>query len=342
MARALVTSVQSYATFKGWALPVLQTYAARSLRTKSNALYQLCYTRTLHPDLPPKEPLRNQDMLWAMLGLSSGASNHKVRAQRTGTMNVAGCAMEYRRSLAGPGIILSSEAVGATHDYLHVYALNNRVEGSNWRVAANVKPVDIPEVTRRMAQVLDFFANCGHFKVTAPGSASKPDSMIMYLAHDGAYAQTEQAVRDALDGLAIQETFAPMWNELAPGVAVGAEPPKVQNAGGSSFGSYRCLLTAMAFDWAVQNHVPGHPENLTAQDFGAAMDAFFNRYGVPTNAPHDQYQLVIGVAPQPPAARTSYITQGEWDAYLAAFAISNGVAANTYAGRAIENCPVIV
>lgn len=342
MARAPVTSVQSYATFKAWALPVLQAYAARSLRTKSDALYQFCYTRSLHPDLPPKMALRNRDLLWGMLGLTGGVSNHKVAAQRSGTMNVAGCAMEYRRTLAETGILLSDKALGATNDYLHVYALDNRIESINWRVAANVEPVDIPEATRRMAQVLDQFDNAGHFKVTAPGSASKPDSTIMYLDHDGAYAATEQAVRNALEGLSIQQTFAPMWNELAPGVAVGAEPPSVQNANGSSFGTYRCLLSAMAFDWAVQNHVPGHPENLTAQDFGAAMDAFFNRYGVPANAPHDQYQLVIGVAPQLPAARTSYITQGEWDAYLAAFAISNGLAANSYAGRAIENRPVIV
>lgn len=339
MARAPVTSVQSYATFKTWALPVLQAYATRSLRTKSKMLYRLCYTRSLHPDLPPKEPLRNQDLLWAMLGLCAGIGNHKVRVQGEGDMNVAGCAMEYRRSLGGPGIVLSDRAVGATHGYSHVYALNNRAEANNWRVAANVEPVDIPEVTRRMAQVLDHFANCGHFKVTAPGSASKPDSMIMYLTHDGNYAATEQAVRDALGGLAIQETFAPMWNELAPGVAVGAEPPKIQNVGGSSFGSYRCLLSAMAFDSAVLTHVPGQPQNLTVGDFETEVDAFFDLYGVPAIAPHDQYQLVIGAGANP---RTAYLTQGEWDAYLSAYAISKGRPANTYIGSAIQNRPVIV
>jgi len=342
MARAPLTSVQSYATFKTWALPVLQTYAARSLRTKSNALYQLCYTRSLHPDLPPKEPLRNQDLLWSMLGLTNGAGCRRIRAQNLGTMNVAGCAMEYRRSLASPGIVLSNEATRVTHDYLHAYALNNRAEGNNWRVAANVMPVDIPEVTRRMAQVLDHFANCGHFKVTAPGGAGKPDSMIMYLAHDGNYAATEQAVRAALDGLAIQETFAPMWNELAPGVAVGAEPPKIQGVGGSSFGSFRCLLTAMAFDAAVQAHVAGHPQNLTVQDFEAEVDAVFARYGVPVNAPHDQFQLVIGNVPQNPAARTSYISQNQWDVYLSAYAISKGRPANAYNGQAIQNRPAII
>jgi len=339
MPRALVTSVQSYDTFKGWALPVLQANAARSVRTKTNALYQLCYTRSQHPNLPPKTPLRNQDLLCGLLGVCSGVGNHKVRAQKSGTMNVGGCAMEYRRALAEPGIVLSDLAFGARRDYLHVYALNNRVEANNWRVAANVDPVDIAEAARRQTQVLDQFANAGHFKVTAPGGAGKPDSMIMYMQKDGAYAATRDAVVGALEGLSIQETFAPMWDELAPGVAVGAEPPKIQNVGGSSFGSYRCLLTSMAFDWAVQNHVPGHPENLTVGDFENAVDAYFNRYGVPVAAPHDQYQLEIGAGANP---RTAYLSLVQWEEYLDAYAISNRQTAGTYTGAAIDNRPVIV
>jgi len=331
--------VQSYATFKGWALPVLQAYAARSLRTKSNALYQLCYTRSLHPDLPPKMALRNRDLLWGMWCLTGGVSNHKVAAQRSGTMNLAGCAMEYRRTLAETGILLSDKAFGATNDYLHVYALDNRIESINWRVAANVTPVDIPEATRRMAQVMDHYNNTGHFKVTGPGDASKPDAFIMYMQKDGAYAATRDAILAALNGLSIQATFAPMWDELSPGIAVAAEPPQVEGETGSSFGSYRCLLTTMAFDYAVATHAGGDAQVLTAPDFGGEVDNYFNLYGVPVGAPHDQYQLEIGAGVDP---RTSYLTAGQWNAYLRAYALSEGWAADSLLGQGVDNNTPIV
>lgn len=345
MARAPVTSVQSYATFKGWALPVLQTYANRSVKTKSDALYKYCYTRTQHPGLAAKQILNNRDLMMGMLSLAMGVNQHKVRAQKNWqTLNVAGCAMEYQRTLQEPGIVLSDQALNATRDYLHVYPANGRVEDNNWRIAANVWPIDIPEVARRMCQVSDQFANAGHFKVTGPGAAGKPDSIILYMTKDIAYNATNAAVLAALQDLNIQETFAPMWNELAPGIAVGAEPPKVQGASGPSFGSYRCLLTTMAFNDAVANLAGGIAANLTAPQFSQTVDAYFDRYGVPAIAPHDQFQIVIGVAPNPLAPRTSYITQQNWDDYLTAYAQSKGKPDDTYtnANAGVENRTPIV
>lgn len=345
MARPPVTSVQSYATFKAWALPVLQAYANRSVRTKSDALYSNCYTRTQHPGLAAKEVLRNRDLMWGMLSLSMGVNQHKVRAQKNWqTLNMSGCAMEYQRTLQEPGIILSDQALNATRDYLHVYATNGRVEDNNWRIAANVWPIDIPEVARRMCQVLDQFANAGHFKVTGPGAAGKPDSTILYMTKDAAYNATNAAVLTALQDMNIQETFAPMWDELAPGIAVGSEPPKVQGASGPSFGSYRCLLTTMAFDDAVANLAGGNAALLTALQFEPVVDTYFDRYGVPSIAPHDQWQIVVGAAPLAPAPRTSYITQQYWDDYLTAYARSKGLAGNTYVNvnAAVENRTPIV
>ncbi|HEY9080453.1 T3SS effector HopA1 family protein [Magnetovibrio sp.] len=342
MARDPLSSVDSYTTFKGWALPVLKAHAGDDMDEKCEALYNECYTRSLHPAVPPKMVLRNRDLFYGMLSLCNGVGNHKVAAQSYGILNVAGCAMEYRRTLTETGIVLSNQALGASDDYLHVYALDDRDETVNWRVAANVVPVDIPEATRRIAQVMDHFANVGHFKATAPADAAKPDSVIVYMLKDGAYAATRDAVLNALAGLNIQETFAPMWDELSPGIAVAAEPPQVEGEGGSSFGTYRCLLTAMAFDYAVQTHAGGQAQNLTPLDFGGEVDIYFARYGVPNNAPHDQYQLVIGNQPQVPAARTAYVSQNQWDAYLRAYALSKGDPADTYIGQGVDNNPVII
>jgi len=318
---------------------VLQANAGASVEDKCDVLYDDCYTRSLHPTVPPKAVLRNQDLFYGMLSVCGGVGDHKVAAQNSGIMNVGGCAMEYRRTLAGPGIVLSDKALGATNDYLHVYALDDRDEDVNWRVAANVTPVDIPEVTRRMAQVMDHYGNTGHFKVTGPGNADKPDSVIMYMLKNDVYDATRDAILYALEGLSIQATFAPMWNELSPGIAVAAEPPQVEGEAGSSFGSYRCLLTTMAFDYAVATHAGGDAQALTAPDFGDEVDNYFNLYGVPVGAPHDQYQLEIGVGVDP---RTSYLTAGQWDAYLRAYALSQGWAADSLLGQGVDNNTPIV
>lgn len=343
MPRPNITSAQSFATFKQWAFPVLVASANRSVRTKRRRIYDQCYAAAAQ-----KIELRGAEKWMAMLSLSQGVVNHRVSIQGHGEMNVGGCATEYRMVLGMNGVELSEQAQLAARRYLHVYPADGRVEANNWRVAANVMPQDIPEIARRMTRVEDQFANAGHFKVTPPGTAGKPDSMILYMQKDGAYDATRNATLAALNGLSIQEVFTPMWNELAPGVAVGAEPPKIEdnnnaaNTSGSSFGTFRCLLTVMAFNDALANNAGGNAGNLTFQDFSDMVDTYFDRYGVPHGTPHDQYQLVIGVAPMVPAPRTAYLTQQQWDDYLTAYALNEGVAGNTYNGWVIQNRPAIV
>ena len=94
------------------------------------------------------------------------------------------------------------------------------------------------------------------------------------------------------------------------------------------------------FDVAEAQHAQGQPQTLTQNDFDAAVDAHFARYEVPVAAPHDQYQLVIGAVPQNPVACTAYIRQQQWEAYLDAYAIAKGRAANTCHGQTVANGPV--
>lgn len=345
MARPPRPSTVSYASFKAGALPILKQCAQHhyTFKQKTDAVYDYCYTRALDPDVPAKVSLRNGDLLGGMLSFANGVGAHRVDIQSFGTMNVSGCAMEYRRALSETGIMLSEQARETTNRYLHVYALDERDEQLNWRISANVLPVDIPEITRRMCAVMARHANAGHFKVSPPSLTDKPDSMILYMDKNPAYDATRDDVRQALRGLGIQETFSCMWEELAPGIAVAAEPPSIEDGTIFSFGTYRCMLTVMAFDWAVHNNAGDDAQALGIGDFGTALDTYFNRYGVPTIAPHDQLQIIVGVAPHLPAARTVYLTDGARDALLEASALSQGLAQNTYvdAGAGIVNPPAI-
>ena len=364
MARAPRTSVATYTTFKNlaWAQLGAPVNAALGTRAKTNLFYNQCYTPSLDPGLPAKVALQGYDLYNAMAGILNGAGmGRRIRCQGNGwpVLNNAAMLAEYQawatyewwepisyftcRLIGNPQPApLSNIAQRSMGAYLHIYSNDNpaRVEDNNWRIAFNILPQNLAAAVAALCPVMDAHGDIGHFKISAPGTVGKPDSLIVYMNKNaGTYAGIYAAVVGAIGGLGMQETFAPMWDEFALGQAVAAEPPKVQGVGGASFGTFRCILTTMAHEHAVQNVAGGNAAALTGAQFRAAVDTYFNRYGVPTAAPHDQYQIVIGAVPHGgAAARTVYITQAQWDEYLTAYGAYKQVNAM---GRGVRNRAVI-
>lgn len=364
MARAPRTSAASYTTFKNlaWAQLGSPANAALNTRAKTSLFYDNCYTPTLDPGLAAKVALQGRALCLQMAGIFTATGNvRQVKRQRGGgawpVLNNAALATAYQawadwywwepisyltcRLIGNPQpAALSNDAQRAMGAYLHIYpAAGPRALVPNWRIAFNILPQNMAAAVAALCPVMDAHADIGHFKISAPGTVGKPDSLIVYMNKTaGTYAGIYAAVVGAVGGLGVQETFAPMWDEFALGQAVASEPPKVQGVGGVSFGTFRCILTTMAHEDAVQNVVGGNAAALTGAQFRTAVDTYFNRYGVPIAAPHDQYQIVIGAAPVPAAARTVYITQAQWNEFLTAYGAYKQVNAM---GHAVQNRPVI-
>ncbi|HEY9080455.1 hypothetical protein [Magnetovibrio sp.] len=346
MARAPRTSAASYALFKqrAWAELTQPATAAMNTGQKSTQLYRNCYTPLLDA-VPAKVPLAGRDLLTAMqtllfnAGLTNAGNARRVHIQGGNDLtNVERLEYEAWSDYLGHWAItrllccclvsepedLSANAIAGQRGYLHIYAAGGRVENNNWRVAFNIHPVDIPAAVGAVCPILDANADIGHFKVSAPGSASKPDSLIVYMRRRAAtYAGIRAALVTALQNLQIQQTFAPMWEEFQLGMAEAAEPPRVTwpTAGHGisiSFGRFRCLVTAIAFETALAQVAGGVLGNLTQPQFDARVDLAFPIYGMPIATPHDQNQLALAA------------NNADNQAFMQAFALYKNRAANTY------------
>ena len=348
MARLPRTSAASYALFKqrAWAELSQPVTAAMNTGQKSTQLYQRCYKPSLDA-VPAKAPLAGRALLVAMqtllfnAGLTNGGNARVVHIQGGNDLtNVE--RLEYQAwadylnhwaitrflcccMLPQPAI-LSADAVAGQRGYLHIYAAGGRVENNNWRVAFNIHPADIPAAVAAVCPILDNNADIGHFKVSAPGTAGKPDSLIVYMRRRTAtYAGIRGALVTALQNLHIQETFAPMWNEFQLGMAEAAEPPRAAwpaaHNRSISFGRFRCLATAIAFETALAQDAGGVLGTLTQHQFDARVDLAFPIYGVPILAPHDQNQLALVAG------------NADNQAFMRAFALYKNRAANYYTNR---------
>ncbi|MBL4614258.1 MAG: hypothetical protein JKY27_05215 [Magnetovibrio sp.] len=350
MARVPRTSNASYTIFQQHAWAQLSNVANAGLNTgqRSTLLYRDCYTPSLDV-VPAKIPLVNRALVVAMqslllnAGLTNAANLRRVKIQGGNDLTNVN-RLEYQawvtylnhwavtrflcRKLLHVPAALSLEADRGRRAYLHIYAAGGRAENNNWRVAFNIHPSDIPAAVAAVCPILDAHADIGHFKVSAPGTASKPDSLIVYMRRQAAtYAGIRLALENALQPLNIQETFAPMWNEFGLGMAEAAEPPRVAwpnpGAGRSSvsFGRFRCLTTAVAFETAIAQDAAGVEANVTQVQFNTRMDLAFPIYGMALANPHDQGQL-------------AYVAgNAENDAFMRAFALYKNSPANTYTAR---------
>lgn len=87
-------------------------------------------------------------------------------------------------------------------------------------------------------------------------------------------------------GFHIVQQFGPIWNELAEGLAVCAEPPE----GGGSFGNFRTILAYQAY-LLMRKQFCQLRQN--AGNYGATTDALYNHFGIPAAAnPQNQNALV--------------------------------------------------
>ncbi|MEG3619670.1 hypothetical protein V5T82_14480 [Magnetovibrio sp. PR-2] len=346
MARAPRTSAASFALFKTCAWNQLSNpaNAGGTFRHKAKTLlYDNCYTPSLDPALPPKVALQNRALYLQMQGIFTAVgAGRQIRRQRNGAwpvLNAANLATEYQAwadwewwetiTWLTCGLVANPQPAALSHNaqramgaYLHVYATGGRVENNNWRIAFNILPQNIAAAVAAMCPVLDGNADIGHFKVSAPGTVGKPDSLIVYMRNNPAtYAGIRAAILGAVGGLGMQATFAPMWEEFALGQGEGGEPPRVAWNGGAnrssiSFGTYRCILAVMAFDTALAN--AGGLGGLTQVAFDGQVDQVFQNYGLAPANPHDQQALNFAAG------------QALNDAFMTAYAGYRGVAGNTY------------
>ena len=349
MARPPRTSAASYALFKqrAWAELSQPATAAMNTGQKSTQLYRNCYVPLLDV-VPAKVRLTGVPLLGAMQTLLNNAGltnagNARVVHIQGGNDLTNNHRLEYQAwsdylshwavtrflccCLLPQPAGMSADALAGQRGYLHIYAAGGRVENNNWRVAFNIHPSDIPAAVAAVCPILDANADIGHFKVSAPGTASKPDSLIVYMRRQAAtYAGIRAALVAALQNLNIQETFAPMWEEFQLGMAEAAEPPRVTWPGAAhdisiSFGRFRCLATAIAFETALAQDAAGVLGNLTQVQFNARVDLALPIYGVPIATPNDQNQLALAA------------NNADNQAFMQAFALYKNRAANTYTNR---------
>ncbi len=296
----------AFAYFVGLANPA-HPNAGRSAR----ALYRR-YS-SYHPDplIAPKVPLAGDPLYTALSNLINNIGNHVVRVQSDdwNLLDNAAVRQEYQSRLGGQLNPLSRSALATQSSYLHVYPTGTVATApdsvtlpagrpgaapigggggpdlprNNWRIGINVEPSSMAAAVAALVGIMDNNADINHIKFAAPGTAGKPDSVIIYLRKsDNTYAGIRDAVEAAVAGLNIQHKFSPMWNEIANGFAEAAEPPK----GGSSFGGYRCNLAVLAYLELLAAGV-----NVTINNYLAYMQRTFSIFGIPVQLPHRQGPL---------------------------------------------------
>lgn len=212
---------------------------------------------------------------------------------------------------------------GVLDSYLHVYPIGTEISkygyvtqtkyrrAGNWRIGINVKPTSIAMAASRLMDILDNNKVIDHIKFESPDVVGKPDSVIIYLSKGGKhgankneYARIRTLIQNAftpgkndIKSIEVLPKFAPMWNEFKPGIAEAAEPPRY----GGSFGTYRCILTYLAF--------PKHKDKAAKLTEDAYLDRVgdvFEIFGIPDDSPHEQGPLT-----EPPfdkAVQTTFLT----------------------------------
>lgn len=267
-----------------------------------------------HPNLQvaPKVPLVGNALYTALDNLINNVGNRVIRVQSDSlkVMDNAGVRQEYQNRLAGQLNPFTGSADATQWSYLHVYPtgttgtagqrpitlpagrpgvrLSNgqpdpNYPPNNWRIGVNVEPNSMAAAVAALMLIMDNNVDINHIKFSAPGTAGKPDSVIVYLRKKGlTYLGIRGLVQAAVGLLNIQHKFSPMWNEFVDGFAEAAEPP----IGGGSFGSFRCNLAVLAYYYLLDSG-----DGLTINNYLAWTDTIFEIFGIPQFSPHDQGPL---------------------------------------------------
>lgn len=250
------------------------------------------------PKVQAKVSLKDKALYNAMITFIDNAANKVVRVQGDdwSVLDNVGVRKEYVKRRDDKKFVLSTQAQRALRTYLHVYPAgatnqksnkvtmpNGRPDPNNWRIGINVKPDSIAAALAVLAPIMDSTPDIHHIKFAAPGTAGKPDSVIIYMRKkDKTYTGIRTQVQAALGGLNLQSKFSPMWNEFANGVAEASEPPK----NGGSFGTYRCILAYLAYYFLQLTN-----DDMTPEDYLGWCDAIFEIFGIPQFEPHQQGPL---------------------------------------------------
>ncbi len=317
----MVTSAASYAIFKNraWARLNNNAYAAMAIPNLMDELYDNCYSQPTVVPVPAKVALTGRPLLQKMRDICAnyGAARDVLNQSTRALINAPNLSDVYDDRdaylgaswfvklcccccMSGSSALTAAER-SATTAYLHAYQTPpTQNPPINWRIVANVVPTDLDQAVTEACTIIDNYkAEINEFKISAPGFAGKPDSLIFYMDNTtGNYNAIRNAIQLQIGALTLQGTCAPMVDELMPGLGECSEPPLIQwnSAGGNdpgefqfSFGTYRCFLTAMAYQSALAT--AGGLVHLNQGAFNNEVDAMFARYGVPIANPHTQQAI---------------------------------------------------
>lgn len=281
------TSAQSFADFRTAAWSYLNSSPLDDPRADIRALYRIY--RKYNPDgLPAKQALTGSPLDQAMVDLIANTGTREVKIQlgdRWPVMAKTVLSDIYSGRNTVPSRSAKALADTASAAYLHVYPARARARDNDWRIGVNVKPDEIAEAVADLCPIMDRYDHIDHVKFSAPGLAGKPDSVIVYMKKDSDYTAILHDVTDAIGAYDLQASFAPMWNEVAPGLAEAAEPPRK----GGSFGSYRCIVVYIGY-WilATDPDGGGRPKR---DAFELWLDAALVSFGISPETPHVQSAL---------------------------------------------------
>tara|TARA_R110002072_G_scaffold77215_3_gene180391 strand:- start:921 stop:1913 length:993 start_codon:yes stop_codon:yes gene_type:complete len=293
------TSTQSFNDFAAavWAY-LNANFDADEVQDNVSHLYGQIYS-TYNPDaLPAKSPLTGEKLYTALLATISNSGDRVVRVQKDhwSVMDKDALNLAYQQRKEGKINPLDDQASRARSSYLHIYPTGtttngnkiipptDRAKDNNWRLGINVKPNNIAQAVLDLCPIMDQHKDIDHFKVSAPGGARKPDSVIIYMKNDPqTYATIRDAVWDKAKDYDLQPSFSPMWNELESGFAEAAEPP----VDGGSFGTYRCLVAYLCYWWlSIEEGT-----KPTRDDYLLWLTAVLVSFGITPTAPHKQEPL---------------------------------------------------
>jgi len=184
-------------------------------------------------------------------------------------------------------------------DYIHAYPANPAA-GSDWRIALNVMPGDIPKAMTLCRPLLYQSSAIDHLKFLPPGKTAKCDTVLCFLKKDDSYDALRGQFMTIANQLALQPCVGAMWQEDPdkPGFGEASEPP--QDLGVyMAFTEYRCLVVYLAYKtWRGERY-------SQFLDHLAQVMALF---GLDANAP----QLQGPLSPALQGENSGYL-----DAYLA-------------------------
>lgn len=257
-----ISSQQSFAGFlqQAWDYLTAPWIAAVEIEVKLQALYDMAAAYNPN-NVAPKVALAGNALYTAMdQCLAAAAGGRQVRVQKSGHwLNMSGAdiaafrAYYQYRAGTGPAAPHPAQSRRTVRRYVHVYP--NPVRGAlvtDWRIEINLQPSDVAAGMAALVPLLDPNGDIGHMKFYMPGGARKPDSVIVYLRHQGGtYAALQNAVTTAVNGMAVQARMGAMVDEIAPGIGIASEPPKNipgHPGRGGSFTAYRVLAVYIAYE----------------------------------------------------------------------------------------------